>query len=92
MSDHNKKDNNKKSVSPTCPVCYQQRPYYAAGDAELGEARPRLGIIEHIDTCDNLDEYEQGAAVVSCLDNQEMVNFPAKLCEQAADQGWGTYV
>ena len=81
----------REAVLLTCPICGRQRPYCGAKGAELGGARLRMGIIWHLESVHDLEESEQGAAVISCIDQHKIVNIPSELCEEASDRGWGEY-
>lgn len=81
----------REAVLLNCPICGHQRPYCGAKGAKLGKARLQMGIIGHLDAAHELDDTEQGAAVISCLDNHEIVNISTELCEKASERGWGSY-
>lgn len=89
----NKKESEyqREAVLLNCPICGRQRPYCGAKGAKLGKARLQMGIIGHLDAAHELDDTEQGAAVISCLDSHEIVNISTELCEKASERGWGSY-
>jgi len=85
------KEYHREAVLLICPICGRQRPYCGAKGAELGEARLRMGIIRHLESVHDLEETEQGAAVISCISDHETVNISAELCQEASDRGWDSY-
>jgi len=85
------KEYHREAVLLTCPICGRQRPYCGAKGAELGVTRLRMGIIWHLNSAHDLEETEQGSAVISCLDNHEIVKIRSELCEEASARGWDSY-
>lgn len=81
----------REAVVLTCPICGRQRPYCGANGAELGGVRLQMGIIRHLESVHDLEEPEQGAAVISCIDQHKIVDIPAEVCEEASNRGWGLY-
>ena len=81
----------REAVLLTCPICSRQRPYCGAKGAELGGVRLQMGIIRHLESVHDLEEPEQGAAVISCIDQHDVVNIPVEVCKKASDRGWGVY-
>ena len=50
-----------------------------------------MGIVRHLESVHDLEKPEQGAAVISCIDQHDIVNIPAEVCEKASERGWGIY-